>query len=87
MKRERKRGGYRRLCIGFGVLALFGMKAYALTTGLLFVLVLAAHIARIAAEGLRLLKEPTFVFTSLLCVGFAVWAWRLFCRLRRDERA
>jgi hypothetical protein len=44
----------------------------------------AAHIARIVAEGPRLLKEPTFVFTSMLSLGLAIWAWRLFRQLSRS---
>jgi hypothetical protein len=57
------------------------MKPYVVTTGLIFVLIVAAHIARLAAEGSHLLKQPTFLFTSLLSVAMAVWAWRLFRRL------
>jgi hypothetical protein len=53
------------------------MKSYVLTTGLVFVLIVAAHVARLFAEGPGLLKEPAFVFTSVLSVGLAVWAWRL----------
>jgi hypothetical protein len=63
------------------------MKAYVLITGFAFVLIVAAHVARIIAEGPHLLIEPMFLFTSVLSIGFSVWAWRLFCRLRRDEKA
>jgi hypothetical protein len=61
------------------------MKAYVFATGLVFGLIVAAHIARIAAEGPRLLKEPTFVFTSLLSIGLVTWAWRLFRHLSRSH--
>ena len=61
------------------------MKAYVVTTGLVFVLIVAAHIARIVAEGPRLLKEPTFVLTSTLSIGLATWAWRLFRQLPRSH--
>ncbi len=54
------------------------MKAYLLTTGLVFTLIVAAHVARLFAEGARLLKEPAFVFTSILSAGLAAWAWNLF---------
>jgi hypothetical protein len=59
------------------------MKAYVLTTGIVFVLVVAAHIARLVSEGLRLLREPSFIFTSILAVALAVWAGRMFRQLSR----
>ena len=57
------------------------MKAYLIVTGVVFVLIAMAHIARVAVEGWHLLKEPIFVLTSLLTLGLAAWAWRLFRRL------
>lgn len=59
------------------------MKAYVLTTGLVFVLIVAGHVARILAEGPRVLTEPIFALSTLLSVGLAAWAWRLFQRLSR----
>ena len=61
------------------------MKAYVLTTGIVFVLVLAAHIARIASEGSHLMTEPNFAFTSTLSIALSFWAWRLFRRLSRPN--
>jgi len=54
------------------------MKAYILTTGLIFVLVIAAHVARLFAEGLHPLTQPIFVFTTLLAIALSLWAWHLF---------
>jgi hypothetical protein len=54
------------------------MKAYILTTGIIFLLIVAAHVARVYAEGLHLIRQPTFAFTSLLSIALSVWAWRLF---------
>jgi hypothetical protein len=62
------------------------MKAYVFTTGVVFVLITAAHIARVIAEGPRLLKEPSFVFTSILSIVLAAWAWRLFRQLSRPDK-
>jgi len=42
------------------------MKSYIATSGVIFSLIVAAHIVRLFAEGPHLLKEPVFVFTSLL---------------------
>jgi hypothetical protein len=64
------------------------LKTYIVTTGITFVLVLVAHLARLYAEGFHLLREPTFAFTSLLSIALSVWAWRLFRRLSKpDDRA
>jgi hypothetical protein len=59
------------------------MKAYVLTTGLVFFLIVAAHVARIFAEGSHVLTEPIFVFSSILFSGLAAWAWRLSRQLSR----
>lgn len=59
------------------------MKVYVLTTGVVFALIMAAHIARIFTEGLHLLVEPVFLLTSLLSLGLTAWAWRLYRRLSR----
>jgi hypothetical protein len=61
------------------------VKAYVLTTGLVFVSILAAHIARLFAEGFQLLREPTFLTTSLLSIGLAWWAIALIWRGRRES--
>lgn len=61
------------------------MKAYLVTTGLIFVLILAAHVARVISEGLSLLKEPMFDFTSVLSLGIAAWAFILLRRVRRNR--
>jgi hypothetical protein len=59
------------------------MKAYLITTGTVFALIIAAHIARVFAEGAHLLKEPTFILTTVLSAALVVWAWRL---LRNQPR-
>jgi hypothetical protein len=61
------------------------VKAYVLTTGLVFVLILAAHIARLFGEGYHLLKQPLFLATSLLSLGIALWALCLFRRWPRES--
>jgi hypothetical protein len=61
------------------------MKAYVLTTGVVFVLILAAHVARLLSEGVHLLATPVFAFTSALSVGLSFWAWRLYRDLSRKK--
>lgn len=56
------------------------MKAYVITTGVIFLLVLLAHIARLFAEGAHLLLQPVFAFTSVLSIALTIWSWRIFRR-------
>ena len=60
------------------------MKAYVAATGVIFALIVGAHILRLLAEGPRLILQPVFAFTSVLSAAFALWAWRLFRRLPRS---
>ena len=60
------------------------MKAYIVTTGLVFTLILVAHFARLIGEGSHLLKQPIFLATSLLSLGIVLWALCLFRRWRRE---
>jgi len=56
------------------------MRAYLITSGVIFLLILVAHGARVAAEGTWLATEPSFVATSGLALGMFVWACVLFRR-------
>lgn len=60
------------------------MKAYVITTGLVFALITVAHIARIITEGGSPLRQPIFLISSILSAGVAVWAWGVFRRLPRS---
>ena len=61
------------------------MKAYVVTTAVIFFLVVLAHIARIFAEGAHLLIQPVFAFTSVLSIVLTIWSWRLVRRLSRPN--
>jgi hypothetical protein len=56
------------------------MKAYIITTGIVFALITIAHIARMATESTHVLREPIFLALTLLAAGLSVWA---FVVLRR----
>ncbi len=58
------------------------MKAYVLTTGVVFGLLTLAHLWRIAAEGWHLLTDPWWVGITVGAAALSVWAWRLL-RLSR----
>jgi hypothetical protein len=58
------------------------MRAYVLTTGILFALLTVAHLWRIAAESRRLATEPDFVIITLAAAGMSLWAFLLVRRER-----
>ncbi len=58
------------------------MRAYLLTTGIVFGLLTLAHLWRIAAEGAHLLTNPWWVAITLGAGALAVWAWRLWRQSR-----
>ena len=53
------------------------MKAYVLTSGIIFALLAVAHLLRVAAEGAHLAMEPFFILTTLAAIAMSVWAWRV----------
>jgi hypothetical protein len=56
------------------------MKAYVMTTGVVFALITLAHVLRLLAEGPRLLTEPLWILLTLATAGLSIWAWRLLGR-------
>jgi hypothetical protein len=50
------------------------MKAYVLTTGLVFGLLTAAHVLRVIAEGPQLLKNPVWVLITAAAAGLCLWS-------------
>jgi hypothetical protein len=53
------------------------MKAYLITTGVIFGLIVVMHIARAFEEGPRMAKDPFFIALTVLAAGLCVWAFRL----------
>jgi hypothetical protein len=68
---------------GRSVCQLADMRAYLLTSGLIFLAVALAHAARLIVEGIGPLQEPIFGVSSLLALAMAVWA-ALTLRLSRQ---
>lgn len=52
------------------------MKAYLVTTAIIFLVVLVAHVARATQES-HLLRDPWFLGSSIISAALAVWAFRL----------
>jgi hypothetical protein len=59
------------------------MRAYVITTGIAFAVLVVLHILRAIEEGPQLLKEPPFIITTALAAALFVWAMSL---LRRSPR-
>jgi hypothetical protein len=59
------------------------MKAYLITTGLVFGAIVLAHVARVFAEGTWLLGQTDWLLLTLLAAALCVWAFRLLARMRR----
>jgi len=53
------------------------MRAYVLTTGVIFGLIVLAHVWRVAAESPLLARDPFFAIVTLFCAALCVWAVRL----------
>ncbi|MEO7674835.1 MAG: hypothetical protein ABIU09_12260 [Pyrinomonadaceae bacterium] len=59
------------------------MRAYILVTGFVFLLLVISHVARVVAEGGRMISEPIFIATTILSVALFAWAAILFRRTGR----
>lgn len=53
------------------------MRAYLISTGVLFALVAVAHVWRVIAESSELATDPWFILLTVLAVGMSAWAFRL----------
>ena len=58
------------------------MKTYVMITGVLFALIVVAHIMRIFAESRGLATDPFFIGITLLAGALSVWAAMLLRRSR-----
>ena len=56
------------------------MRAYIITTGLIFALITIAHVARLASES-HVLKEPIFLLLTVLSATLSVWAFFVLRRV------
>lgn len=63
------------------------MKAYLITTGVIFFLLTLSHAARIYVEETLHLKEPIFLGTTIAFVGMTVWAIALLKKVSSDAKA
>lgn len=59
------------------------MKAYTITTGVIFGMITVAHLLRFVTEGSRLATEPVFILLTFLSAALCFWAWQVLRRLSR----
>jgi hypothetical protein len=56
------------------------MRAYLVTSGTVFLLLVAAHVARAVIEGPGVARDPFFVASTAIAAALFVWALRLLRR-------
>jgi len=54
-------------------------------TGIVFALIVAAHVWRAVAEGVRIAKDPPFLSLTVLAAALSLWAWWLLGRSSRSR--
>ena len=59
------------------------MKAYVLTTGILFALLTLAHVLRIVYESRALASDPWYMLITAATAALSVWACLLLGRRAR----
>lgn len=59
------------------------MKAYVATTGVIFGLIVIAHIWRAAEEGIAMAKDPAYIALTLAAAALSFWSWRVFKSIPR----
>lgn len=57
------------------------MKAYLLTTSVLFGLITLAHIARMIGESSAFATDPWFLLLTFLAAGLSLWGASLWRRM------
>jgi hypothetical protein len=58
------------------------MRLYVAVTGVLFALMVVAHIARMLMENAKLALDPVYLLITATCAGLSLWAWVVFRRSR-----
>ncbi len=59
------------------------MKAYVITTGVIFGLLTVAHIVRVVMVERHLATDPVFVLFTVLAAALTGWAWLVLRRTRQ----
>jgi hypothetical protein len=60
------------------------MKAYVMTTGAVFGLLVVVHLWRVIEEGPAMAKDPLFIILTIAAAALCLWAWRLLRLMSRS---
>ena len=60
------------------------MKAYVITSGTVFGLIVVAHIWRAIAEGPPIAQNPAYIFLTVAAAILSLWAWRVLKAMPRS---
>jgi predicted Co/Zn/Cd cation transporter (cation efflux family) len=58
------------------------MRAYVMTTGVIFGLLVLAHVWRMFAESMSLATDPFYLVITVVALLLSLWAARLLLRSR-----
>ena len=61
------------------------MKAYVITTGVVFALLTLAHLLRMIVEWPHLARDPFYVLITIAAGGLCLWAWRVLRLSKRQK--
>ena len=53
------------------------MKAYLVTTGSVFGMIVIAHVLRVVYEGTSVISDPLWVVLTAAAAALSAWAWVL----------
>ena len=56
------------------------MRAYIITTGIVFALLVVMHVWRVIAESHALVSDPHFLILTVLSAALSIWAFTLLRR-------
>jgi hypothetical protein len=61
------------------------MRAYLLLSGVLYFLLVLAHVARLITEGTSVASSPMFSMTTVAAMLMTAWSWWLLRRSREGS--
>ena len=53
------------------------MRAYVITSGTVFALVVLAHLLRLGLEGVQVIRDPVFTLSTIVAAALAIWSLRV----------
>ena len=63
------------------------MRLYVMVTGIIFALVVIAHVARMITEDASLATNPIYLLITVCTAGLSVWSWLVLRRSRSPDPA